>query len=512
MTTGRSLVKSAGMVTILLFISRLLGFARESSIAYRFGSSLETDAYFMAVSIATVLFVAINDAVKTVFIPVYGDLHNKEEGNAFAYTVYIILAAILVVVCGLLLAFAPLVVPVLARGFSGRKLELTVNMTRIMLPGLLFMGLSGLSSAVLNIKKNFFLPAIVAYPHNLIIVAAALFAGVRFGITGLAWATLAGYAFQFLIQVPAAAGYGVFRRRRQLLNHSGLKKMAWLLPPVIVGGITVELKTLIDKSFGSLLAEGSVSALNYANRVYMLPNNIIVLALLTVIYPALVEQFNKDSPNAFKKTLRQGIGLIITLVFPMMVGMIVLREPIVRLVFERGKFLPADTLNVAYALGFYALGLLPMGIMLLFNRAFYADKDTLTPMVFTFFTVILNIILNWLLMKPLAHGGIALGTAISLYVGAAGMGYLLRRRIGPFGGYRLVDTLWKTGIASLLMGAAVRPALPYLAAEGFLRQALSLGLVIAGGAGLYFCLAYFLRVEELRLGLALLKSRLKAWS
>jgi putative peptidoglycan lipid II flippase len=505
----RSMMKSAGMVTILLLLSRLFGFARESAIAYRFGAGGQTDAYFMAATIPALLFLAFNDSVKTAFIPVYGEFHNKEEGNSFALTVFVILAVILFVISAVMLLFTPQIMRLVALGYKDKvdQFELTVTLTRIMVPGLLFMGLSGLSSGVLHIKKNFFIPAITAFPNNLIIIITALFLGIRYGIVGLAWATLAGFALQFLVQFPTVAKHGVFSPRKLMWWHPGIKQMAILLPPVIIGGAAVELKTLVDRTFGTLLPLSSISSLNYANKIHLLPNGIIVLALLTVIYPTLVELYSHQKITEFKETLRQGVGLMITLMFPIMIGMMVLSVPMVRLLFERGKFTSVDTQSAAFALVFYSLGLLPMGVMLLFNRAFYATKDTKTPMYFTFVTMILNIFLNWLLMKPLGHGGLALGTSISIYVGAIGMGYLMWKKIGAFGGSRIMDTLWKSGAAAFTMGVVIWFGVPFLQGGGFILQAAQLGLVITVGAAIYFAFAYFLKIEELDLALAMVRRR-----
>ena len=507
MSQQKSLIKSAGMVTVLLVISRVLGFLRESAIAYRFGTTAETDAYVVASTLPMMLFLAVNDAVKTAFIPVYGEYHRTEEGNVFAQTVFVLLGGILAVTSFFLVLAAPWIVDLLAPGFSGAQQAVTIVMARIMLPGLLFMGLTGLASGLLHVKKNFFFPAITAYPSNLLIILTALFFGGRYGVVGLAWGTMAGFASQFLILVPSVAKHGIFQRLHFQRHHPGIKKMLVLLPPVIIGTAATELKSIIDRVFGSLLPTGSIAALNYANRIYLLPSSIVLVALLSVLYPALVELFVEEKTAEFKYTLHHGMGLIITLMFPIMVGLIVLRVPIVRLLFERGAFDAAATQSTAFALAFYSLGLLPLGIMLLMSRAFYAVKDTVTPMLFTFVTMLTNTILNWLLMKPLAHGGIALGTAISIYIGAVGMTYLMWRKIGAFGGRKLYQTLWKTGLASAVMGLVVWYGTRFLSGGSFLRQALEVGALIALGAAVYFVLIYLLKVEELQSALSLLRRR-----
>ncbi|MBS4030895.1 MAG: murein biosynthesis integral membrane protein MurJ [Clostridiales bacterium] len=505
---NKAMLKWAGVVTVLLVFSRVSGFLREAAIAHRFGASAETDAYLIAAMLPYILFYAFNDAVKTAFIPVYGEYHKQDDGNAFALTAYIILGGILLLASVGLILVAPVVVRLVAPGFSGETFDITVQMAKIMLPGLFFLGMSGLSSGLLHTKRNFVIPALPAYPSNAIVIVAAIFFGVRYGIMGLAWATIVGFASQFLIQVPAVMRHGVFKRHKLLWRHPGIKKMAVLLPPVILGGAALELKSIVDRVFGSLLPEGSIAALNFANRVYLLPNGILILALLTVLYPTLVELHVEGKMKDFKETLRQGLGLIIVLVFPMMVGLIVLRVPVVRLLFERGAFDVGATESTAFALAFYSLGLVALGTQLLINRAFYALKDTVTPMVFTFVMVLLNIVLNWFLIKPLAHGGIALGTALSVNIGTLGLGYLLWKKIGAFGGRQLLATFWKSSLAALVMGALLTVGSGYLTAEGFTRQAMELGVLIGVGAGVYFLLAYAFRVEELQVGIGIVRRKL----
>ncbi|MBS3989657.1 MAG: murein biosynthesis integral membrane protein MurJ [Dethiobacter sp.] len=506
--SSRAIFKWTGIVAVLLVFSRLLGFLREAAIAYRFGASAETDAYMAAVILPQLLFLSFNDSIKTAFIPVYGECHRERAGQSLALTSYVIFTVILTLLSMALVVAAPLVVRLVAPGFSGEKYESTVVMARILLPGLLFLGLSGISSGVLHTKRNFVIPAIPAYASNLIIIGTALFLGMRYGIIGLAWGTTVGFASQFLIQLPAVARHGIFQGKLDL-RHPGLRKMALVLPPILLGGAAIEIKTLVDRMFGSFLPDGSLTALSFAGRIYLLPNGIIVLALLTVIYPTLVELNVERKMAEFKTILRQGAGLIILLILPIMVGMLLLREPVVRLIFERGEFDVLATAKTASALAFYSIGLLPLGIMLLSKRAFFALQDTRTPMLAMVFTGLLNIFFNWLLIKPLGLGGIALGTSLAVYAGAAGLLLLLRLKIGAFAGRQLWLTLQKSSLAALLMGVVVLLGSNLLTDGGFVRQALELGVLISLGAAVYLLAAYLLRVEELAVCLKILRRKVK---
>ena len=507
--TNKSIIKWTGIVTVLLALSRVTGFFRETAIAFRFGASADTDAYLIASMLPQILFFAFSDAVKTAFIPVYGEYHNDEDGNSFALTAYVILGAIMLTTSIVLVAVAPLLVRLVAPGFSGETFEVTVTMSRILLPGLFFMGLSGLSSGILHTKKNFIVPALPAYPSNFIIILAAIFIGVQHGIVGVAWATLVAFASQFLIQLPAVLKHGVFSGRKILWHHPGVKKMTVMLPPVMLGGAALELKNIVDRIFGSLLPEGSIAALNFANRIFLLPNGILIMALLTVLYPTMVDLSMEQKMAEFKETLRKGLGMLVLFVTPMMVGLIMLRTPVVQLLFERGAFDAAATESTAFALAFYSLGLVAMGCQLLLSRAFYALRDTITPMIVTIVMVLLNVLFNWLLIGPLKHGGIALGTSLAFNASVFALWIPLRKKIGPFGGHKLFNTLWKSTIAALVMGLVLSYGRNILGAGSFIRQAMQMGGLIGLGALIYFVLAYLLQIEEMVLGLNVLRRRVR---
>ena len=507
--TSKNIIKWAGIVTLLLVGSRLTGFMRDLAIAYRFGTTAETDAYVIAATLPQILFFAVNDAVKTAFIPVYGEYHRKVDGNAFALTAFAILGGVLFLASAVLVVGAPVVVRLLAPGFKMETYDLTVAMSKILLPGLFFMGLTGLASGILHTKKNFVIPAVTAYPSNFIIILTALVFGARFGVVGLAWGTIVGIAMQFFVQIPAIAKHGVFKKDKILWGHPGVKKMAVLLPPVILGGAAVELKSIVDRIFGSLLPEGSIAGLHFAQKIYLLPNGILIIALLTVLYPALVELNVEGKMAEFKETLRQGLGLIVVAVFPMMMGLVVLSVPVVKLLFQRGAFDVGATQLTAVALAFYSLGLVALGCQLLMFRAFYALKDTVTPMLVTLSIVGLNVLFNWLLIGPLQHGGLALGTAMAFNIGVILLGVLLKRKIGLFGGRKLMDTFIKSGFAALVMGVMLVYGKGFLTGGGFIRQAVELGLLIGAGAAVYFSIVWALKVEELEMGLSIVRRKLK---
>lgn len=486
---------------LLNVLSRVLGFLREAAVAFSFGATASTDAYLIAMLIPSILFKAAHDAVRSAFIPVFGQYKSGDEGIPLVNTSALALAAILLAAAVGGVIFAPALVRVIAPGFTGETFALSVTLTRILLPAIVFLGLSSLATGYLHSYHSFLAPSLTGVPFNLIIIFSALFIGSRFGIVGLAWGSLVGFASQFFIQLPAVFRAGFQLRWKFDWRNAGVRRIGALLPPIMVGSAAMELKQVVDRMFGSLLPAGSVAALNFADRLFVVPHNIFVHALVTVLYPALVDIRAAGRMDEFRGNMRRGLAVITFLILPVTVGSIVLAEPIVRLLFQRGAFDAAATRDTAYALAFYSAGMLGVSARYFLERCFFVLEDTRTPMLVTVGAVALNVLLNWLLFRPLAHGGIALATAISSVLAAALLYYLMRTKVGRMGGKRLLLGLIRSAAAAAVMGLALYYAWGAWSAcyapAGFIKQAFQVGSLIGAGALVYFAVSLALRAEEI---------------
>jgi len=505
--TRSTLARALGAVAFLTVVSKILGFLREASLAAVFGATSDTDAYVVAQTIPYLLFTTVSYALTTTFIPVYSQIR-EEQGNEassrFASTAIwtVLSVGAVLVVFGEALA-RPLVMLV-APGFDRATAELTTYLSRIILPMVAFQLLSGLLTGLLQADGQFSISTAASLLQNVSIIISVVAFGPRYGIAAAAAGTLVGAMLSVLAKIPGLRltsfrWTGAFER-----NNPGVKRLGILMLPAIVGGGVGELNILVDRILASRLPEGSVSALNYANRLMQLAPSIIGMSLVTVIYPTLATMAARNDRRGLSKNLANALGLVHFMLIPIAVGVLVLREPLVRIVFERGMFDADATQETAWALLFLSFGIAIFTMRNLVNRAFFALQDTTTPMILGAIAVCVNIVLNLLLVGPLRQGGLALATTISGFVGlVAGLFAFRRRSAVGFPARRLLSTVVRTGLSSIVMGVVVWAAYPrirsVLSWHGSFLELIPVGTVVALGAAVYLLMAWVLRVPELAL-------------
>lgn len=516
-----SVAGAAAAVMLVTFLSKLLGFGREAALAAVFGANRVTDAYLVAMVIPGMIFGVVASALTTVGIPVFSEyLHREEKRQEFFSLVWSCFHAILLfllLVCALAVLGASLLVRLLAPGFGEEQAALTAGLVRVILPSIVFMGLAGWAQGVLNTFHHFVVPAAVGIPYNIIMIFGIFLSGAFWGIEGVAWVTLVAVASQFLIQLPVLRRFGVDYRREFDLRHPALVKMGRLLLPVLIGVGANQMNIVVDRVLASGLAEGSISALNYAQRALAVPQGLLAAPLITVLYPSLAECGAVGDMDGLRRRLGRGLETLAFLVIPLSVALIVLRSEFVGFFFQRGAFDAQDAAMTSVALLFFSLGLLFVVWRDYLARAFYALQDTATPMWTGVAAVVVNIAVNLVLVRYLAHGGLALGSSLAALVGCLLLVVLLRKRLGFIGGRELLRQLVKMAVASGAGAAAVcwlRGALSgfdrWMALEGLVRellgggglaafaaQGLRLALLLGVGALVYLFVCWLLRVREL---------------
>lgn len=500
--TGKLARPIAG-VSAATLISRLLGYARDMLIANFFGAGLIADAFFVAYRIPNLFRRLLGEgALSASFIPVFTDyLANKPEPESknlvsIFSTLFLI---VLLVLVGIGILIAPWIVTVIAPGFRGipEKFKLTIELTRIMFPFMLAIGLSALALGILNSLRNFFIPALAPAILNLVAIGFLLTVCPLFEhpIRGLAIGIVAGGFAQFLFQFPSVVKRGYLKCPGFSLGHAGVKKIGLLMAPAAWGLSINQVNVFVDTICASLLIQGSVSALYYANRLMQLPLALFGTAAVTVALPTMSRYAAEQDLSGLKKMLLSSLRLTLFAVIPASVGLIVLGEPIVRLLFEHGKFTAQATGLTTWALGFYALGIFAFAGVRLFAAAFYALKDTATPVKIASLAMIVNIGLNILLMRFLAVGGLALATTLASGLNLGLLVILLRKRIGCLEFAGLLNWLGRVILASLGMGISVVLLAGYIGPEYKFRQVL-IPLVLA--VVVYYFLTQILQIEEVK--------------
>lgn len=427
MASREGLFKAAGIIAFVSIVSKLLGFARETSLAAVFGATYATDAYLVAQTIPMLVFAAVGAALGNTFIPVFSQVRQDRGREAAFRMASSVINATLVLSLGCVAvgeAFAGPLAHLVAPGFQGPVHALTVTMSRVMFPMVLFQGLSGILTGMLQTEGNFAVPALVSLAFNAVLIASILGLGPVFGIGAVAAGTVAAVAAQAVFQVPALVRLGYRWEPVLDLRDPGLRRIGALVGPVLVATAVGQLGLVVDRVLASSLAEGSVAALNYGNRLMGLVPGVFGLAIITVMYPTLAGFAAARDFARFGRAFAEAAKMINFILVPVAVGMAVLRVPLVRLAFERGAFDAQATEATAWALLFFCVGVGVFTLRDMANRAFFALQDTTTPMIVGAASVGINIVANLLLVGPLKHGGLALGTSLA---GVFGVGVLLWR-------------------------------------------------------------------------------------
>lgn len=500
---GSSPVFNTIIISFGTALSKILGFVREIVIAAFFGASYLVDAYLVALLIPQALFTVIGSSLTTTVIPLITEYENEGGRRSVlkllnSVTTFLAVLLSLLVIVGEM--FTPQLMHIVAPGFTGETERLAIYLNRIMLPMMLFLGLSGLGTGILQSQKRFVYPAFISVPCNIFIIGSILVSGTRWGIKGLAVGTLLGFAAQWAFQLPDLKKSGFPFKWSLNFSHPGFKKIGQLILPVIIGSGAAQINFIVDRMMASGLVEGSISALNYATKLNLMLYAIVALAIANAIYPELAEAAVMRDMAKFLHSLMRSINGLMLLVLPITVGMIILREPLIRLVFERGAFDRTATELTAIALFFFAFGLPALCLREIVFRAFYSLQDTMTPMIIGVATVALNIVLILVLVPYLALGGLALATSISVTLGLFLLFYELRRKLGNIGGRVLLATGSKIMLAAGIMGIIVwisysvmSKCLVSVSVSDFILFSAN---ALLGGI-VYFAIIYALRVEEL---------------
>lgn len=506
--------KAAASLMVVTMIAKILGFGRELVLASSYGTSAYSDAYLAALNIPNVIFSVIGVGLTTTFIPIYYDVFKELgeiEANKFTNNIFNIVTIICIVIAIIGYIFAEQIVKVFAIGFTGNTFQLAVDFTRIFIIGIVFIGFSNIMTSYLQIKENFIVPGFITVPCNLIIIISILLS-LKYGVYVMAYGTLIGTISQFLVQVPFVYKKGFKFKMYINLKDEYIKRMLVLVCPVLIGVAVNQINVMVDKTIASTLVEGSISALNYSNRLNLFVTGLFISSIAVVIYPMLSKLSSENDQEKFIESIVKSINSIILLVVPISVGAIILANPIVRLLFQRGAFDEVATQMTSIALVFYSLGMIAFGLRDILGKVFYSIQDTKTPMVNGIISMILNIILNLILVKFMGHSGLAFATSISATICIILLFRSLKNKIGYFGQDRILKVIFKSVIASMVMGIVTYFSYKYinnLLDVGVVYEAISLFTSICIGAIIYLWLVVILKVEEVNLLIDIVKKKFK---
>lgn len=502
MSKSKQAAKSVSIIIIFAFASKFLGFIRESLIAAKFGSGFATDTFFIALSAISLFTTMITKSINTTMIPVLSEIEKKEgkEGKInHTNNLLNIISLISFVLIALAWILSPAIIRILATGFEGKQFKLAVLMMKIGLPSIFFASIQGAFRGYLHSELMFTESAATQLPFNFVYIFFLALLANYFDIRALMVVSVLATFAQILLQIPSLRKCGYRYRFGLDLRDKFVRKMIFLIPPVLISATISDLNSIVDKSMASNLEEGSISSLQYASRLNGIIKSTFISAIATVIYPMLSDEANKENYDGLKKAIIHGMNIIMLITIPATIGIIVLANPIVKVAFQRGKFDLTATYMTVGALIFYSVGMIASSMKTLIHRTYYSLQDTKTPMITNFIALILNIVFNFILVKYMAHRGLALATSISSVVTLFYLLYKLREKIGHFGFNKSFKCGLKSLGASVVMGIVVYfldGTLAGIMGSGSMLELVALLLSAGVGALVYFLLVYLLKTDE----------------
>jgi putative peptidoglycan lipid II flippase len=512
LTDKKQILKSASIISLVTVVSRVLGYVRDQRIALLLGTTPLADAYVLAYRIPNLFRRLVAEGSMTAsFIPVFTSYMRekpKEEVWEFANRLFWTLALVAAIITIAGMVFSPTVVYL----FAGKNIAVAeaVDLNRIVFPYLFFVSLAALAMGILNCYHVFGLPAATPVVLNM---ATILFTFVAFrrhfkdSATAIVVGVLIGGVLQFLMQVPQLVRKGMNFKLGISFSHPGIRNVARLMIPRLFGIGIGQINLLIDTRFATalLMPAGSLAALYLADRVMELVLGGYAIAVATAILPMMSHQAAANDFAALKKTLTFSVRIVAFITIPATLGLMILREPIIRVLFQHGQFVAASTRLTARALLYYAVGLPALASVKLIVPAFYSAKDTKTPVIVAGISLVINIVLNVVFLKfffaRVQNGGPALATALACYFDFFALFIVFRLRYGPMGTMEIVRSFSKIFLCAGIMGVACWFGGYYTTFTIYSRfsiQLLVFAALIIGATALYLGLAWLFRCHEIQ--------------
>jgi putative peptidoglycan lipid II flippase len=513
--SNRLNTKAAGIIGLAVMCSRLLGLLREQIFAALFGGGMAMDAFTAAFRIPNLLRdLFAEGALSMAFVTTFSKTIARggdEDAWRLANKVATMTASVLGLLCVVGMVFAPQLVALLAPGFGPDKAALTAHLTRIMFPFILLVSLAALVMGMLNAKNRFGMPAMASSFFNIGSIVGGVVLGFwidpHFGpraLIGLAFATLIGGGLQLAVQLPSLARLGYRFRPDVHWRDPGVRAILLLMGPAVIAASTTQVNVLVNSMFASTLGDGAIFWLAIAFRLMQLPLGLFGVALGTVTLPLLSRLVVAGKTLEFRSELARAIRWALLLTLPSMVGLMLLAEPIISVLYQHGKFNAYQAAQAAGALRFYAIGLGGYAALKVLVNAFYALDRRKTPMLVSFAAVGLNLLFNWVFTFRLGwgHRGLAFSTGCVATFNFLLLYFLMQSQLKGLESRRLLLLLAKVALASAPLVAVCVASSHWLLADwqhqALLPKIAALLITVTIGAGLFAASGILLHIEELK--------------
>jgi len=490
------LLKLATMMIIITFFCKAIGFIREIILASILGVSLNTDAYLLASTFPNTIFSVVTIGLSTTFIPSYLTIkENYGDDRALTFTNTIIniliLFGIVFTIVGILSTHK--ILSIVAVGFDEETLKLTIKLTKIMFPSIIFLSVMSIFRGFLQSNDNFLIPTIRTIPYNIILIISILFSNGKVEV--IAIGTLLAVIGRFILEIPFVLKQGYKYIPVIELKDKYLIGIFKSIIPTIIGLSVFKINILIDRSIASTLETGSISALSFSNRIVDVILDFMVVSIGAISYKKLSEVFIKNK-NDFKKILNKSISLSVIFLIPITMIFITFSENITRILFQRGKFIEIDTIMTSQSLTFYSLSIVGFGINDILIKAFFSIKNNKIPMANGIGTLILNVILNLILIKYLSYKGIALATSITSIISVIFLFSMLSHKLNlKFNKEILLIT--KVLVISIILSIISKRIFMYLISIN-IQEVLSLMVTLVISVILYLVLWVLFNIKDIK--------------
>lgn len=504
-----SMKKTTLYLMLITALSKFLGFTRDITLSYFYGTSSISDAYLISSSIPLIIFTSVGIGVSTGYIPMYSRIlkeYGEKEGIRYTNSLVNILVIICTAIVGLSLLFTEEMVSLFASGFVGETLDLTVQFTRISLFGIYFTGIIYVFRGFLQIRGSYIVPELIGFPLNITIILSIIFS-YSTSIVILPIGVVLANITELLFLLPFVYKKGYRYKLEADIKNKHIIRMTYLALPIIIGSSVDQINIIVDRTIASNIAVGGVSALNYSFKLNSFIHGIFVTSLSTVMYSKISKMAAYNHTDSLKKTVSEAINLINLLVVPTTVGAMTFAEPIVRLLFGRGAFDLKALEMTSNTLFFYSIGMVGFGLRDILSRAFYSLQDIKTPVINATIAMALNIILNVVLSRLMGIGGLALSTSISAVLCAILLFISFRNKIGSLGMKNIAISFMKITCASMVMGLIAKIAYDIL--PRFIGDELGLIGSICIGAIVYFIIIFFMNIDEVNTIVSAFKNKFK---
>ncbi|MCL6087916.1 MAG: murein biosynthesis integral membrane protein MurJ [Actinobacteria bacterium] len=514
----KNIFNATFLVIIITLFSKISGLVRDQIMAGYFGISYETDAFTWAYFIPNLFRVLFAESIIiAAFIPVYTlylKKGNSAEVNDFVSSVTNIFILVFTIISAFIFIFSTPIGTLLLK-ISGSNFDISSfsAMNRIMIFSLVVMSISGLLTSILNSHNKFTVPAAAPFVMNAVSIVFVVLLAKNISIASMAIGVMAGSILEVIIQMPQIRSTNLKYKFNINFKNKAVREIFGMMVPIMLSLGAVQINNGVDNFFALSLGPGNTTALSLSWRVANLPLGLFSVAIITVLYPHISRQAADENQKGLKESLSLGLREIGYMMIPASLGIIILANPIIKILFERYQFTSADTAKVSGILIFHSIGLLFFGILMILNRIFYSFRNVRTPLKVAIASIGVNFLLDWILIKFLNVGGVALSTSIVGAINVIVLLIILRKKLRYLGGRKIFLSYLKIIGASAIMCAIVYYLWKFLVAyfsSGTFMLLLLLAITIITGGAVYIILTYLFKMEEVKFASDTLKSRFKS--